>query len=224
MNLQHLTVLTGSTARHNDVSRSHLRLLPRLACYLIPTLSDVVKELESLNSALSESYSQGQLTFSGIRRHMKNLESTAFIYRPNKPLAVNVGDVGFMDDGEFVVLSTVQNRLNFRYATPTPLTATCSGRFEFGESDGSGIIRWVPSTSTQGHPSLFVSRHQFFNVACATIKREEKSEMVINTEVAWDFLIANASQIRESHLNSYPTLCVQDIILGLRSLYVSFYS
>ena len=140
-NLWQLTVLTGSTARHNNVSTSHLRSLPRLACYLIPTLSDVVQVLDKLEDALSESYSKGQLTFSGIRRHLKTLESGAFIYRPNKPLAVNIGDIGFMNDGEFVVLSTVRHRLNFHYATPVPLTATCNGSFIFGESDGSGIIR-----------------------------------------------------------------------------------
>jgi predicted YcjX-like family ATPase len=39
--------------------------------------------------------------------------------------------------------------------------------------------------------------------------------MVINTEVAWDFLISNASRLVELQKVFYPNLSIQDLILGL---------
>jgi len=83
--------------------------------------------------------------FRDIRQAVLGLESLAFIYRPREALDIEIGDVGFMEDGRFVVLSNIRDQLDIQYVTPTPLTLTCSGSYEVGGMDGLGLTRLVSS-------------------------------------------------------------------------------
>jgi hypothetical protein len=131
--------IAEAIARHDDRSASHLRLLLLFSCYLIPTFSETTYKLDMLSDVLDKPYQDKELTFTNIRREsQKLLPAITFLYRPPQALQTRIGDIGFMDDGEFVVLCNVRDQVDFQYAHQNSLTIECTGKYEVDCSDTSG--------------------------------------------------------------------------------------
>jgi len=99
------------------------------------------QHLETLTGVLEELHLSGSLTFPEIRQAVLNVFPGAIVYRPTQPLMVGIGNVGYMQDSGFVLLKNVKNTINFEYMDVPSTRITCTGGFEMGQSDGSGILK-----------------------------------------------------------------------------------
>ena len=88
--------------------------------YIAGTLQDVVGELDSLIDALESLAARGELTFKNIRNAVLEVRrgGTGFWYRPPVPLNCRLGDVGYIEDGNFVVL---ENCVQEAFAEPASM-------------------------------------------------------------------------------------------------------
>lgn len=104
-----LTAYLGISAHNSGTSYSHMRMLECFIMFIAGALGDVAGELDSLIDALEALAAQKQLTFKNIRNAVLQVRNggIGFWYRPPRPLECRLMDIGYMQDGKFIVLENL---------------------------------------------------------------------------------------------------------------------
>jgi len=130
---------------HDTPSSSHLRILQSFLNYLMGSLTASAKGLQTTMELLESHYHHGSLTFKDIRQVILQVRhwQVGNIYRPLKPVEIQLLDVGFMSNEKFTALENCSNM--FQYETifsPPSSSPRCTGTAEIlmGES---GHIMYV---------------------------------------------------------------------------------
>jgi len=187
-------------ARSRGKSASHLRMLSWFTEYAVPSFSVASEKLDAMLESLEEIRMRRKVDFRDIRQACLNVYPGPYLFRPCTEQQVSFGDICYMDEKTWslVTLLNVLDRLSLPLEPEPIIILTCAGDcYEMGEPDGESGV----------------TTHRYIKPACATIRRYTKCEMTKHWREAWEFLIANASHICETHSNGRLVLRPEDLIL-----------
>jgi len=106
------------------------------------------------------------------------------------------GDIGYIEEGKFVVLENVRDIIGGQFANHPPYRFICDCEYHIGQPDGTGLLR-----------------HRFIRPSYVEIRRNSGSEIILDRRKGWDYLISNAARLYEQHSVKYPSLRINDIML-----------
>ena len=162
--------------------------------YIAGTLQDVVGELDSLIDALESLAARGELTFKNIRNAVLEVRrgGTGFWYRPPVPLNCRLGDVGYIEDGNFVVL---ENCVQEAFAEPASMYRSENKR-DIDWVDEHGV-RYVfsPNPPPKRVPSNQSGSHYPAVPTLATVRRDSSSIVYEDVDNAKSFTGTTEDQL-----------------------------
>ncbi|KAF8157267.1 hypothetical protein B0H34DRAFT_798558 [Crassisporium funariophilum] len=181
------------SARNGGRSYSHMRMLECFMMFIAGALEDVAGELDNLIDSLESLAARGELTFKNIRNAVLQVRDggIGFWYRPPKPLHCRLMDIGYMRNGEFIVLENCSDLDPFN--NPTAVY----------RCEKSRDIDWVDE---------FGIRHCFTRSTSATIKCLTSCERIQDLNAAWTVLMENAERICEENKGDH-LLDIGDLVL-----------
>ncbi|KAF8155392.1 hypothetical protein B0H34DRAFT_494330 [Crassisporium funariophilum] len=134
------------SARNGGRSYSHMRMLECFMMFIAGALENVAGELENLIDALESLAARGELTFKNIRKAVIEVRQfnggVGYWYRPPKPLACHLMDIGYMRDGDFIVLENCSNVEPF---TNPAATYRCENNRD---------VEWVDESEITHYPAV----------------------------------------------------------------------
>ncbi|KLO14672.1 hypothetical protein SCHPADRAFT_301348 [Schizopora paradoxa] len=208
--------VTASKSTKGELTR-HTRILENVFCFLQPTFSDLVSDLEKIADRLrsivpSNSKDDGYmlnkstpLEFQRVRDVLLEIRDGQiyYIYRPLVPFDVRVLDVGYIrpGDGQFVKIDSYRGRLKV-------------GPIEKPDPKLLGA-RHYHSSRVPGHKGMI--RHRFEQPNYATVRRMTACEAMPDSETknAWRLFAKDARRLFEEHSPAHPDMRIQDLILGM---------
>jgi hypothetical protein len=101
----------------------------------------MAQDLDATLELLEGPHSRGQATFPLIRQAVLSQIPASYIYRPKVPLKVVFGDIGYIEDGKFVVLENVRDIIGGQFANNPSSRFICDGEYHIGQPDGTGVLR-----------------------------------------------------------------------------------
>jgi len=195
----HLMADWNYVSSQNRVFASHLRLLEGVMGPVQPTFSAIASDFDTIVDRLHRAPPDRRLDYHYIRETMlTTLKGHLYhIYRPPKALELNLLDVVYAKDGQFIVLDNYREHIEHEIDdAPAPILEGAES-YKRGYPDGSGLIR-----------------HRFYNPLEADIRTMTKREAVPDSQIleAWNYLAADAPRL----LAMTPGLQIRDIVLVIR--------
>lgn len=197
----------------------HIRPLLTLTSYHCPTFALMSERLTNLADALKPAQIDGQLTYAMIRKEMLKLShcNPAYLFEPPVPIDIAYGDIGYMNDDDFVKLDNMRDafkdeaKINPDYEDY--LRSSGAGAIS-SEDLGDGVIRFVNSVALIQFVTKKPTRHTFEDTVFIEIGRWRDPQCVVDVHKFWPLLIDKARMIKRTCGEEHK-FAISDLLFGM---------
>ncbi|KAF8321700.1 hypothetical protein DL93DRAFT_1453505 [Clavulina sp. PMI_390] len=139
----------------------------------------MVDRLQTLAGQLKLKHQDDELTYPAIRESLLELPgiNPAYIYKPDIPLKVELGDVGYLRGSEFIRLGTIRDSIAAHHLTSMPEYTTASSDISSVELLDGQI------------------RHEVESAHYVEIARWKRSEAISDSRVYWPAFAKKTTEI-----------------------------